>query len=180
VLATPDIVWEPSAPSGPLETDPYVQAARASNLAWVLASNARDFTIEQLTDTTTAHQIEQWFLRFLQTRGESDPEAIAIPGPIPTTPISVTKHADGKGADVLMCDLSGEWYVSEDHPEPVTDGFIPTSITFVVIDEDGVLKVDELSGGEGECDGSDVSIGRFDPAPEPSSGDVRAPLAAND
>lgn len=177
VAPTPDIVWEPSEPTGPLEGDPYVQAVRAANLGWVLANNTRDFTIAQLTDTTTVEQIDAYFQRFLQTRGERNPEAVAIPGPVPSSVISVTEHADGNGADVVMCDVIGEWFVSEEHPEATIDDVRPSVTVYSVIDDGGVLKVDALSGGEGECESTGISVGRFDPAPEPSSGDLRPPLS---
>ena len=176
VVETPDIVWEPSAPSGPLEDDPYVQAAVAAELGYVLAVNARDFTIAQLTETTTAERIEESFRTFLGRHGRDDPEAFAIPGPYPRSAISVTEHPDGTGADVLMCDVSGSWYITEEHPVATIEDVPALSMTFVVVEEDGVLKLDDVRGGEGACDPSGIAVGWFDPAPVPASGELRSPL----
>lgn len=51
-LATPDIRWEGGEPSGPLETDPWVQAVRASELNFALAVSAHDFSDPDLWSST--------------------------------------------------------------------------------------------------------------------------------
>ena len=176
VIETPTIVWDPSEPTGGLYDDPYVEAAFAASLGFVLASNAGDFTIAQLTETTTADRIAEIYKAHLGKHGRDNQNPVAYVGPFPRSPISVTEHADGSGADVLVCDIAAEWYISADHPEPTLD-VEPLSLYLVVIDDDGVLKLDEVRGGEGSCDPSDIAVGRFDPVPELEGGSLRRPAS---
>lgn len=176
-IATPEIVWETPEPTGAPYDDPYVQAAYAASLGFVLASNASDFTISQLTDTTTAKRIDEMFQAHLARFGADNENPVAYVGPPPRTVISVEEDPDGNGAVVRVCDISGEWYVSADHPDATTDGVVPLSLRLVVVDDGGTLKLDEVLGGDvAECDASDAAIGRFDPEPEPTEGSVRGPL----
>lgn len=178
-VATPAIVWEPAEPSGGLYDDPYVSAAFAATLGFVLASNEADFTIAQLTDTTTASRIDEIYRAHVSDHGDDNRDPLVWAGPLPRTPISVTEHSDGAGADVLVCAVSSEWYISEDHPEPTTDGVEAMSLTLVIVDDNGTLKLDEVRGGEGACDPSDIALGRFDPEPVPEAKTVRRPLSAD-
>ncbi|NYF11322.1 hypothetical protein HDC94_002478 [Leifsonia sp. AK011] len=177
-IATPTINWQPSEPTGGLYDDPYVEVALAASLGFVLANNVADYTISQLTETTTAERIEAVYRAHISDRGEDNSDPLVYPGPLPQIPISVTENDEG-GADVLMCAVSGQWYVSEDHPEATTEGVEPLSITLVVIDDDGTLKLDDVRGGEGGCDADDIALGYFDPQPSLESKTVRAPLSAD-
>jgi hypothetical protein len=176
-VATPEIVWETPAPTGAPYDDPYVEAAYAASLGFVLASNAADFTISQLTSTTTAKRIDEMYQAHLARFGKDNENPIAYVGPLPRSVISVEENPDGSGAVVRVCDISGEWYVSADHADATTEDVAPLSLRLVVVDDGGTLKLDEVLGGDvAECDASDAAIGRFEPAPELSSGSVRGPL----
>jgi hypothetical protein len=176
-VPTPAIVWETPEPTGAPYDDPYVQAAYAASLGFVIASNSADFTVSQLTGTTTAKRIDEMYQAHIARFGTDNQNPIVYVGPPPRSVISVEENADGSGAVVRMCDISGEWYVSADHADATTEGVAPLSLRLVVVDDGGTLKLDEVLGGDvAECDASDAAIGRFEPEPEPSPGSVRRPL----
>lgn len=177
-VPTPEIVWETPEASGAPYDDPYVQAAYDASLGWVLAVNAADFTISQLTETTTAKRIDEVYAAHLGRYGlNNDDDPIAFVGPLPRTVVSVQENPEGDGAVVVVCDISAEWYVSEDHPVARVDGVPPLSLRLMIVDVGGTLKLDAVTNGdEAECDATDAAIGRFDPEPEPAEGPVRGPL----
>jgi hypothetical protein len=180
VLTTPEVRWEPAEPSSTLRDDPYAQAALASSLGMVLAFNADDFTIAQLTDHTTQARVQRLYEDHVARFVERDADPIAWAGPLPQTVLDVTENAAGDGADVLICDVSAEWYIDASHT-PTLEGARPTALLVTVVTEDDALKVDSVEAGGGECDPGEVALGLFEPAPVPADdvteSSVRAPLS---
>ncbi|HWR86565.1 MAG TPA: hypothetical protein VN200_11275 [Rhodoglobus sp.] len=158
-----------------MEDDPYARAAREAILGFVLATNANDFTIAQLTESTTQSRIEEIYESH-RAEFEDAEDRIVWAGPLPRSVLAVEEHGDGAGADVVMCDVSSQWYVSADHPEPTVEGVQALPVRLVIVEDGGRLKLDEIRGGSGTCDGEDVALGTFDPIPEVSEGAIRAPL----
>ena len=186
MIPTPDIVWEQDGTS-PLEDDPFVVAARASELGYVLAANSLDFTIEQFTSTRSERRA---LLEFGYWEGsyitlEGDP--VAYPGPSILLPISVEPNAAGDGGAVIeFCDASGPFIITESQAVArydVTQGH-PSTWTLETDPVSGVLEVVDKRGSQASCDASGAPVGRFDPAPERresiEASDVRAPLTSSD
>ena len=172
VVDTPRIDWQNGAPS---ETDLYVQAARAADLGTVLAWNAHDFTIEQLSSTVTPGLAAFYFERFEPV------ERRAYPGPRPSTVVEVTENAAGDGALVVLCRVSEDWRVSVEHPQPEVDLTTGTETTYTVISsESGDLVVSNVEASGAVCDASSASVGYFWPTPNvpdlAETEDVRAPI----
>jgi hypothetical protein len=182
VVETPQISWSPSEPAGEFAGDRYAKVVEAASLGFVLASNANDFTIAQLTDTNTAARVQALYQNHVDQYVGANAEPIAWAGPLPRTVLDVTENAAGDGAEVLICDVSTEWFINDAHPEPRIKDVKPTSLIFTIVTEDGALKVDSTEGGGGECEPGDVSVGRFEPQPTPvgeiTDDSIRAPLGA--
>ena len=179
-LETPEIVWITEA-GGPLESDPWLEAAHASDLGLRLAYNARDFTISQLTETWSASSVKTIYsvyrLRFVE--GGAKPEA--FPGPAVWLPLEITESADGQSAEVTVCVASEGWLLTADGETPldIDNGH---EFTFEMGKDSatGNIVLLNTSGPSDACDATGAAVGRFDPQPDPpaeiSESDVRAPL----
>lgn len=161
----PDVVVEVQGTSD-LESDPYVMAARASELGFALAANALDFSIAEFTGTRSPDRAEydfgNWFGQFV-TLGK---KPIAYPGPAILLPLEVVENAAGDGATVTFCDASGPYLITANRAEGeyhLTDG---TLTTWTLETEGGVLQVGDKVGSAQECDATGAPVGRFDPQPE--------------
>jgi hypothetical protein len=182
VIETPEIAWN-SAPTGEFADDRYAQVVEAASLGFVLASNANDFTIAQLTETNTAARVQALYENHVDQYVGANARPIAWAGPLPRTVLDVTENAAGDGAEVLVCDVSTDWFINDAHPEPTIDDVTPLSLIFTIVTEDGTLKVDSTESGGGECEPGEVPLGRFEPEPEPAGeiteDSIRAPLGSD-
>ncbi len=179
-LATPDITWISESES-PLDSDPWLEAARAADLGLRLAYNAQDFTISQLTSTHSASSVqaiyEVFILRFVD--GGATPQA--FPGPAIWLPLEIVESEDGKQADVTVCNASESWLITAEGEATfeLTNG---RESTFRMGEDQqsGKVIVLETLGSSRVCDATGAAIGRFDPEPTVpetiTESDVRAPL----
>lgn len=177
VVQTPAIAWEPSAPT---QEDRFEAAVREYEIGYAVAFNARDFTVEQLTSTTTAPRVEAIYESFHSQyiSAHADPRVYA--GPLPYSVLEVVP--DGEDAATLtVCYAISEWWIESGHPKPEIDLAADGQLaTYTVGMDQGVLKVTDVKATVKPCKIAEISTGVFDPAPEPpesiSDRDIRAPL----
>lgn len=177
VVQTPAIDWEPSAPT---QEDRFETAVREYGIGYAVAFNARDFTVAQLTSTTTAPQIEASYESFRSQyiSAHADPRVYA--GPLPYSVLEVAPDGDD-AATVTVCYPISEWWIESGHPKPEIDLDADGQLaTYTVGMDQGVLKVIDVMATVKPCKISKISVGSFDPVPEPpesiSERDIRAPL----
>jgi hypothetical protein len=177
VVETPAIVWDPSAPAS---EDRFETAVREYHIGFAVAFNARDFTVEQLTSTTTAARIEASYegFRSQYISAEADPRVYV--GPMPYSVLDVMTHG-ADSATVVVCYAPTEWWIESDHPDPVVDQTADgQTATYRVGIDGGLLKVLDVSATVDPCEVGEIVFGRFDPAPELpesiSERDIRPPL----
>jgi hypothetical protein len=178
IVETPAIVWDPGAPT---QDDPFEAAVREYQIGYAVAFNARDFTVEQLTSTTTAARIQASYESFRSQYISAHGEPRVYAGPLPYSVLEVTAHGEDS-ATVVVCYAPTEWWIESDHPDPVVDPAADgQTATYQIGMDEGVLKVIDVSATVDPCEVGDIAFGRFDPAPEPpesiSERDIRAPLA---
>lgn len=174
-LATPGMRWEGGEPSGPLESDPWVQAVRASELNRALAVNAHDFSDPDLWSTTTPALIEGTETLVTGRAKEEPDDHLVVLAPLAFDPIRVDADPSGERATVVVCEFAGTWVSAQDMS---VDGEAEWKLYAyeVVKGEDGRLRsgLGELPQDlvdEGErtrsfaCVPSQRSIGWFDPVP---------------
>ncbi|MHA7135351.1 hypothetical protein [Oerskovia turbata] len=174
-LATPDIRWEGGEPSGPLETDPWVQAVRASELNRALAVNAHDFSDLDLWNSRSPALISLSEHR-TGARAVSEPnDPLVALGPLAFEPLRVEVDPSGERATVVVCEYGGTWVTLQDMTVDLEAEW-EYSAYEVVTGEDGHLRAgsgqlpqDILDAGRAArslaCEPSQRSIGWFDPAP---------------
>ncbi|MEP6478103.1 MAG: hypothetical protein ABJB03_01835 [Rhodoglobus sp.] len=151
-------------------------------LGYAIAYNSRDFTIDQLTSTTTTARIERIYDQFRSQYVDAKAPPRVYAGPQPYSLVAVNRRGDN-AASVTVCYPESEWWIESDHPLPQADlGANGVEITYDVVTEDGALKVGDATESDTSCDASDIALGRFEPAPKPpasiSEGDIRPPLTA--
>jgi hypothetical protein len=179
-LATPAIEWV-SQSDGPMESDPWLEAARAADLGLRLAYNSQDFTISQLTQTRFESSVETVYEVFMRTYVEGGATPVVFPGPAVWLPIEIVESEDGLRADVTVCNASEGWIITAEGETSfdLTAG-VETTYEMVNDPESGDIKLLNTSGSSRDCDATGASVGRFDPAPLPpaslTESDVRAPL----
>lgn len=176
-VETPAIVWESGHPD---QDDEFEAVFREYGIGYAVAFNARDFTVEQLTATTTADRVEAIYEAFRSQYlvAGADPRVYA--GPIPYSVIEVVPHGDGS-ATLSACYPLTEWWIEADHPDPEIDvAAAGQSATVSIGRVDGVLKVIDVDATVDACEAEEVVLGRFDPVPEPPASigerDIRPPL----
>ena len=180
VIETPGIQSLEEGTSS-LESDPWVQAARESDLGYRLAVNNQDFTIEQYTSTRTPAiaigEFDGWVTQYI----EAGAEPIAYPGPSILLPISVEPNAAGDEAELTFCNASGRFQLTAGETEPeysLPNGRLVTW-TMVTSDE-GVRVVTIQSNSTEECDATGAPVEVFDPLPtvpeKLSLADARPPV----
>ncbi|MCU1406041.1 MAG: hypothetical protein JWQ43_2344 [Glaciihabitans sp.] len=181
VIETPGIVVEERGTS-PLESDEYVEAARAAELGETLANNFGDFTIAQLTDTHDYVQIEQLWDSYKDAYVDTDADVLLYPGPPIWLPISVEQNGTGDGATIVVCDASATgWAITRESPSATYDLSVGVirNITMETMDDSGQLRYTS-SGTNTPCDATGAPVGRFKPAPvvpdEITADDVQRPL----
>ncbi|MCC2314197.1 hypothetical protein [Cellulomonas xiejunii] len=99
--ADPALVWVDGEPTGPLESDPWVRAVRAAELAFARASNVADFSRPDLVDSWTYFRIGGFVNRAEGELLHGTPRV--YPGPRPLAPVAVRVADDGKSAKVAAC-----------------------------------------------------------------------------
>ena len=160
-VPAPTVEWSPSAPTGPYEDTDWVQAIRAYNLEWALASNSHDLTSPALAEVTSSLNISLLAIQLRRSAEKSDFRF--YPGPIPSEIIELTE--DGDTARVRACEPSTAWLISKDHPEPSTDD-ATEAVYNLVRAESGEIRVESTGGSDTSCDLSDAAVGLFDPQPD--------------
>ena len=171
----PVLVWVDGEPDGPLESDPWVRAVRAAELAAVLALNSGDFAREDLAATWHPSTID----KFADEVGYAarDDEAEVFLGPWPFTPLLVEVADDGRKAEVVGCSDAYE-KVQE---VPRSDGIRWPTVTVQYLDlgtdgqprlfgggspvEDYILPDGALLTPE-YCDTVPIARGVLDPPPD--------------
>lgn len=173
-VEAPEVAWEDGAPSGELEDSPWVQAVRASDLALNTAWVTRDYTAKELQSTTQALVPEQLYNSQVGRAGRE--EFGVFPGPTPMIPLSVDEESDTQ-AVVQVCQATN-WFLTADQPEVPDDLAGEIKEYRVVSSGDSRRASGPAPTGE-ECDLDGVSIGLFDPQPDPtetySPDDVKEP-----
>ncbi|MCU1404298.1 MAG: hypothetical protein JWQ43_601 [Glaciihabitans sp.] len=167
VVATPKISWSPAA-SVPLETNRYVEAARAADLGYTVAHNAADFTIEQLTATHTGDEVYKIATGFDATyvSGSSDPQV--FPGPAIRLPLEVVENSAGDGATITYCEVRDNWLLSADSSDTRLDLSAGTMLTVDIVTKEStgeLVEAREVASSDA-CDATGAAVGRFDPVPD--------------
>lgn len=160
VLETPDVVWETPeewVSASPLEDDERVKAVRGAELGLVLATNARDFSIAQITDYLPAESVDFYYDRYDNTR------LIRYVGPPIMLPLSITE-LDGGGAEVTFC-VVDYWQIDAKKSEATYDFSDGETRVYTVEHDDvtGNLVETDWQGLKQDCDASGAPVGRFDP-----------------
>ena len=171
-MSTPGIVTEVEGTS-PLEDDPFVQAARAEDTGYLMAVNALDFSIPEFTDTHSADAQQEFYDFFVEEYVDGGAPVIMFPGPSIRLPLEVTPNAAGDGADVLFCDASIDWAVSQEFPEPAYDLENGEEIVITVVTDDrGNLVFGSEDRNGNPCDATGAAVQRFEPAPVVPDGPI--------
>jgi hypothetical protein len=165
----PELRWDGSAPTGPLEEDPWVQAARAELTAEAVARNRNDFSIPELARTATAgyrDRLSADASRVISNHGGTK----LFPGPLPFAPTTVEVGYWNKGGDfaaVRGC-VAARWATESGVPTGEIDG---VGIEYrLERDHDGVMRVGSTSSLPDLACGAvgPLPTALFDPVPEPS------------
>lgn len=173
----PSVVWDTNEPTGPLESDPLVERARAADIAQKLAQNSNDFSRGDLRSTWTGPAIGTMSAdRANALKNPDNFEPRAAPGPMPWNATAIDTDEDGNTV-VTGCALADGWYISEDHPAPEDPADSrPTQLTVVFDGSDADALVSRIVRSNVACTTTDVAVGRFDPQPRPA--DASAPVIA--
>ncbi|MBF0688419.1 MAG: hypothetical protein IR158_11735 [Cellulomonas sp.] len=182
-VATADVRWAQSAPSGTIEDDPWVRAVRAGELAYATAVNSSNFTDRSLVGTWREDHV-RWFARAAARRLDEG-RAFVVLGPRPFTPLAVDVEPSGTKAMVVGCadDLAISPTADDEYPEPWPQAFEfrleqgpdgQRRITGAA----GLREPYTLSTGEAltdeYCGSVPIARGTFDPQPDPRAlGDLR-------
>lgn len=173
-VAAPEVSWQGGKPSGTFESDPWVEAVRASDLALNAAIVTRDYTGEDLQATTSTTAIKR--VASAQRSSAEGDRFFTSPGPTPMIPLSVDEEGDE--AVVTVCQAQ-DWYLDADQTSAPED-LKGQVAEFRVVLRDGDQRRSEGGAVRAEeCDLTGASIGLFDPQPDPtetySPDDVKAP-----
>lgn len=179
VVETPAIVWEPSAPTN---DDRFEVAVRDYEIGYAVAFNAHDFTVKQLTSTTTTPRIDAIYESFRSQYISANADPRVYAGPLPFAVVKVVPHGDD-AATVTVCYAISEWWIESGHPKPEVDLAADGQLaTYTVEMDQGVLKVTNVRATAEPCKISEISVGLFDALPKPpesiSERDIRPPLTA--
>ncbi|MCU1404300.1 MAG: hypothetical protein JWQ43_603 [Glaciihabitans sp.] len=185
MITTPEISWSPAA-SVPLETNRYVEAARAADLGYAVAHNAADFTIELFTSTRSVDEVGYTADGFVASYVGNDNTPQVFPGPAIRLPLEVVENAAGDGADITFCEASYNWLLTADRPQTrpeLSAGSIVT-VQIGTSAQSGELVEMSDSGSNQDCDASGAAVGVFIPVPDIpetlTEDDVRMPLGSKD
>lgn len=169
----PELVWVDGAPTGELESDEWVQAAREADFAHAWASNVADFSLPTVTSSWNDFAIKSFV-----SHVEADllhGRASVFLGPRPMAPVLVQVDDDGKRALVAACvdaletqpayDDGNDWplvryyllEMTEDGERRMARGRSPQE-PFIL--SDGTELTDDY------CDTVPIPRAVFDPAPD--------------
>ena len=100
-VATPNVRWVPGEPRGDIETDPWVEAVRAAELAHATAINSANYTDPSLHNSWRADHVDV----FAQGAASDLDNGLAhvMLGPMPFTPLAVEMDQSGDAAAVRGC-----------------------------------------------------------------------------
>lgn len=169
----PTVTWADGEPSGEWESDPWVEAVRASDTALSIATVTRDYTSDDLARTTAPAAIEA--AAGLQRDEAEAGRFFTYPGPVPMIPVGVEEQ--GEQAVVTVCQAR-DWYLDAEQTEPpsLRDG---RTVAYRVTREDDRYLVETDTVTTESCDVSGAAVGLFDPQPDPtetySPDDVKEP-----
>lgn len=165
---TPSVVWSAGEPSGPLESDPWVQAVRAGALPQAVALNSRDLRSPSLHAALTSTAVRDVYgilHEYARDNSTDDDGARRAPGPRPFDPLSVDVAPDGKSATVKGCTVF-DWLITQDDGV-FDDGAEPVQGWYdVVLSSSGGYRVDHFTITGGACESQNLTIGTFDPLPD--------------
>ena len=97
----PDLIWVDGQPSGELESDEWVEAAREAEFTRAWAANTADFSLPAVTSVWDADTIHD-FAATVQIDLLRGAPHVQL-GPRPMAPVAVQVDDDGKGAVVAAC-----------------------------------------------------------------------------
>jgi hypothetical protein len=162
VVEEPTVSWEDGEPSGEWESDPWVEAVRASDTALSIATVTRDYTSEDLARTTTPAAIDA--AASVQRDEAEAGRFFTYPGPVPMLPIEVEDQGDN--ALVTVCQAR-DWYLDGEQTELPALGEGRTVVYRVTrVDDRHLVETESVSTES--CDLSGAAVGLFDPQPDPS------------
>lgn len=169
----PVLVWPAGEPQGSLESDEWVKAARAAELAYARASNTADFSHSSAATTWDSYLLERAAAR-LQGALVSGTTRVHL-GPRPFTPLAVEVADDGKSAIVATCVDTYQLLPAEDDGNrwPNTELYLlelgsdgHRRIVGSVTDRDPFVLPDGAALTADYCDGVNIPRAVFDPAPD--------------
>ncbi|MGK9146172.1 hypothetical protein KXS11_00905 [Plantibacter flavus] len=161
----PTAVWASGAPTGPLESDAWVIATRASLEAQANAMNRNDFALPELGETT-GYDLRTRLFGAARDRVLNAGSTQVSAGPLPFAPIEVEEAPAGDSASVRGC-VATEW-ASEDGsaPNPLSGRGIEYRLE---IDGDATRVTSTLNLPDLDCSSVSLPVALFDPAPTAST-----------
>ena len=164
-LVVPEVRWPQGEPSGELESDPWVQAAREYEVLFAAAWNAHDWSDPALLDVVSGSIVGR------TASGQRDAldqgRYFTLVGPMPFEPLSVEETGPDK-AEVVVCAYA-TWSLASGQVAPASPVAFERGY-YLERDESGQVRVMTTYRTESECDVDSISPGFFDPAPEPVDG----------
>lgn len=160
----PAVEWQGSAPSEPIEADPWVIAARKSLEAQAVAQNVTDFTLPELEETTGLElrtRLSRIPLNDVAQKRRPD----IRPGPDPFLPLTAHAGRDPGTGEVHGCVV--RW--ASDTGE-IPDELSATGVMFRMeqLAEGQIRIVSVVPLPDLDCSTATPPLALFVPAPEPS------------
>lgn len=162
----PRVNWPEGKPSGGLELDSHVQAARTALEVIAVARNRNDFRMPELVATATYEERS-----FLSNQARNDFKANdrtdLLPGPQPFSPTSV--EPGGKDRTLVRGCTTLNWE-TDTGSLPQEPGPSVGIILVISGSETSGLRLNNvISAPQADCSAATYSLGLFDPAPAPSA-----------
>ncbi|MET4899376.1 hypothetical protein PV760_01715 [Paenarthrobacter sp. CC6] len=163
----PTVEWQGAAPTGPLESDPWVQATRDFLEAEAVARNINDFSIPELV-RTAGRDMRSRAARpaFDNVKQRRRPDI--LPGPTPFLPLSVTPNFRGDPNRAAVRGCRATAWSSE-------KGEVPSQLKGHGVEyrmerlADGTMRVESSASVPAlDCADAMLPVSLFAPAPEPS------------
>ena len=173
-VETPNVRWAPGQPHGDLETDPWVEAVRAAELAHATAINSANYTDPSMVHSWRADDVH-FFAQRAASRLDGGMKYVML-GPAPFTPLAVEEDSSGDAAVVRGCadDMATEPEI-EQGPGPWPQAYVyrlelgpdghrrvtsSSEVTEPYTLANGDVLTDEY------CATVEIPRGTFDPAPD--------------
>ena len=163
VVPTPDVSWTTAqewVSDSPLEDDERVKTVRAAQLGLALATNARDFSIAQITDYFPAATVDSYYDRYDNTR------LLRYVGPAIMLPLDIAELPGG-GAEVTFC-VVDHWTIDAKQ-STVSYDFAAGETRSYTVEKDpttGRLVQTDWQGLSIDCDATGAPVGVFQPQVE--------------